>query len=278
VKRREFITLLGGGAAAWPLVARAQQPRKMARLGYLAPASNPDLMEALRDGLRELGYVEGRNLAIEYRFALGQAKTDDELAAELVRLSPDAIVIVGTPPALAAKRQTKTIPIIMAPAGDPLPLGLAASLARLGGNVTGVTLYASELASKRMEVFREAVVGIRRIAVLGNAGNPLHPFIWDELQSAGRALGLEFRLLCVGSQRTSDRVFLHDAGRLPCPDSLIRCAVLLGAETDQHPRCNASTSRNVRGTGFCPRRRPDFLWAEYPGSYSARGGVRRKGA
>jgi len=162
MRRRDFISVLGGVAATWPLAAHAQQPARMARLGYLAPASISHLIEALRGGLRDLGYVEGQNLAIEYRFALGQSKTYDELAAELVSLSPDAIVVVGTPPALAAKRQTTSIPVIMAPTADPLRLGLAASLARPGGNVTGVSLSGSELARKRMEVFREAVAGIQR--------------------------------------------------------------------------------------------------------------------
>lgn len=127
MRRREFIAVIGG-LAAWPLAARAQQQAlKAARLGYLAPASNPDLQQALLGGLRDLGYVEGQNLAIEYRFMLGQSKTYDELAAELARLALDAIVVVGTPPALAAKRQTTTIPIIMAPASDPLRTGLVAA-------------------------------------------------------------------------------------------------------------------------------------------------------
>jgi putative tryptophan/tyrosine transport system substrate-binding protein len=197
VKRREFITLLASAAAACPLAARAQQAPRAARLGYLAPASNPDLQQALLGGLRDLGYVEGQNLAIDYRFMLGQSKTYDELASELARLAPDAIIVVGTPPALAAKRQTTTIPIIMAPAADPLRSGLVASLSHPGGNVTGVSLYGSELARKRMEVFKEAVVGIQRVAVLGNAENPLHRFLWDDLQPIGPALGLQVRLLVV---------------------------------------------------------------------------------
>jgi len=197
VKRREFITLLGGAAAAWPLPARAQQAPRAARLGYLAPASNPDLQQALLGGLRDLGYVEGQNLAIEYRFMPGQSKSYDELAAELARSAPDAMVVVGTPPALAAKRQTTSIPIIMGPAADPLRSGLVASLSRPGGNVTGVSLYGSEITRKRMEIFKEAVIGIQRIAVLGNAENPLHRFLWDDLQPIGPALGLQFRLLVV---------------------------------------------------------------------------------
>jgi putative tryptophan/tyrosine transport system substrate-binding protein len=198
MRRREFFTtLLGGAAAVWPLTTRAQQPPKMARLGYLAPAFIPHVIEPLRGGLRDLGYVEGQNLTIEYRFALGQSKTYDELAAELVRLAPDAIVTVGTQCVIAAKRATTTIPIIMATAGDPLRLGLVTSLARPGGNVTGVTLYGTELGNKRLEVFREAAPGIRRVAVLGNADNPLSRFVWDDIQPTARTLGMELRLFVV---------------------------------------------------------------------------------
>ena len=206
MKRRDFISLLGG-AAAWPLAARAQQAPRAARLGYLAPASNPDLQQALLGGLRDLGYVEGQNLAIEYRFMLGQSKSYDELAAELARSAPDAMVVVGTPPALAAKRQTTSIPIIMGPAADPLRSGLVASLSRPGGNVTGVSLYGSEMVRKRMEIFKEAVIGIQRIAVLANAENPLHRFLWDDLQPIGPALGLQFRLLVVSGLDNLPAVF-----------------------------------------------------------------------
>ena len=142
MKRREFIVALGAAAVAWPLAALTPQSPKPARLGYFAPAANAVLLDALRTGLRDLGYVENRNLAIDYRYA-DQSKTYDELAAELVHLGPDVIVAVGTPPALAAKRQTATIPIIMAPAADPVRTGLVGSLARPGGNVSGVSLYGS---------------------------------------------------------------------------------------------------------------------------------------
>jgi putative tryptophan/tyrosine transport system substrate-binding protein len=196
MRRRKFITLLGG-AAAWPLAARAQQPGKLPIIGYLAPARLPNLIEALRAGLRDFGYVEGQNFTIEYRFGLGQTKSYDELAQELIALNPAAIVLTGTPAALALRRQTTTIPIVLAPIADPIALGLARSLARPEGNVTGVTMYGTELAHKRMEIFKEAVTRIRRIAVLGNSENPLHRFLWDDMRQVGPALGLEFHLVVI---------------------------------------------------------------------------------
>jgi putative ABC transport system substrate-binding protein len=199
MNRRSFIALLGGTVAAWPLAARAEQPAKVVRLGYLAPARLPNLIEALLGGLRDLGYVEGQNLAIDYRFALGQTKSYDELAQELVSLNPAAIVLTGTPAALALKRQTTTIPIILAPIADPIALGLARSLARPEGNVTGLTMFGPELAQKRMEIFKEIAAGIRRIAVLVNAENPLHAFLWDDIQPIAPLLGLEFRRFAVSN-------------------------------------------------------------------------------
>ena len=192
IGRRELLAALGGGAVSWPLAARAEQ--SVLRLGYLAPARLPNLIEALRAGLRDFGYVEGQNLAIEYRFALGQTKSYDELAQELISLDPVAIVLTGTPAALALKRQTTTIPIILAPIADPIALGLARSLAHPGGNVTGVTMHGTELARKRMEIFKEAAAGIRRVAVLVNTDNPLHSFLWEDVQPIAPLLGLEFRL------------------------------------------------------------------------------------
>jgi putative ABC transport system substrate-binding protein len=198
MRRRDLIALVGGAVLApYPIAARAQQPAKVARIGYLAPARLSNLIEALTAGFRDLGYVEGQNLAIEYRFALGQTKSYDELAQELIRLDPAAIVLTGTSAALALKRQTTTIPIILAPIADPVALGLAKSLTRPGGNVTGVTMYGTELAHKRLEILKEMMVGIRRIAALANAENPLHPFLWDDIQPIGPLLGLELRLFTI---------------------------------------------------------------------------------
>ena len=206
MRRRDFLAVLSGALAAWPLTGHGQQPQKSARLGYLAPAANADLLAALREGLRDLGYVEGRNLTIDIRY-FGQLKSDDELAAELVRLKPDAIVVVGTPPGIAAKRQTATIPIILAPAADPLRSGLVTSLAHPGGNVTGMSLYGSELARKRMEVLTEAVVGIRRIAVLRNTGNPLHRFLWEDVERTGSPLGLQLHAVSVSDFKELPVIF-----------------------------------------------------------------------
>jgi ABC-type uncharacterized transport system substrate-binding protein len=196
MKRRAFIAALGGAAATaafGPLAALGQQTAKIMRLGYLAPARLPLQLEALRAGLRELDYIEGQNLAIEYRFEQGQSKSLDELAVELVRLGPAVIVTVGTPAALAAKRATTTIPVVMATVGEPLRTGLVTSLARPGGNITGVTLYGDTLSSKRLELFKEMVPRIQRVAVLGNTNNPISGYFWDDIQPAGRALGLNLR-------------------------------------------------------------------------------------
>jgi putative tryptophan/tyrosine transport system substrate-binding protein len=151
------------------LFARAQQASKVYRLGYLAPAPIPHIRDALFEALRDLRCVEGPNLKTEYRY--GAAEVLEALAVELVALQPDVIVTVGTPPALAAKRATKRIPIVMATAGDPVRLGVVSGFARPGGNVTGVTLYGTELNAKRIELFREAIPGIKRIAFLANAKN-----------------------------------------------------------------------------------------------------------
>jgi putative ABC transport system substrate-binding protein len=161
------------------------------RLGYLGSATRvPYAIEALHSGLRKLGYVEGKNLKVEYRFG-GSGASLDVLAAELVALAPDAIITVGTPAALAAKQATRTIPIVMAPVGDPVRAGLVDSLARPGGNITGAALYGSELTAKRVELLKEAVPGIARLAVLSNATNPFNHYMGEDTQSAARALQIE---------------------------------------------------------------------------------------
>ena len=157
MRRREFITLLGG-AAAWPLAARAQQPAKIPRIGIIDEAP---MWNAFRQGLRDLGYVEGQNIAFDYRYANGVPERLAQAAAELVRLPVDVIATYGTPPTVAAMRSTTTIPIVMIGPGDPVRAGLVQSLAHPGGNVTGNTILGAALVAKRLQLFKEAVPHFR---------------------------------------------------------------------------------------------------------------------
>jgi putative ABC transport system substrate-binding protein len=184
MKRRQFITLLGGAAAAWPLAARAQRAAKIRRVGvliYSNPQTDPNT-ESFRRGMRELGYVDGQNIAIEYRYAEGRPERLPELAADLARLKPDVIFALGGDVVLFASKATQTIPIVFAMSADPVRSGLVASLARPGGNATGFTFLLDEIASKRLELLKEAVPRISRVAFLFN---PTH--IDNELREAERA-------------------------------------------------------------------------------------------
>ncbi len=210
--RRQLFGVVCSTGVLLPLTVYAQKLGRSLRIGYLSPARLPQLLEALHDGLRELGYIEGQNIVFDYKFAEGQGKTLDELAAELVRLGPDVIVTVASGPALAAKRATSTIPIVMATVGEPVGIGLVSSLARPGGNITGVTLYGSELARKRLELLKEALPGVRRIALLGNIANPFSAFSWNEIQPAGPSLGLELQLFTISELGEFPATFAAIAG------------------------------------------------------------------
>jgi putative ABC transport system substrate-binding protein len=204
MRRREFITVLGGAALAWPLAARAQQAGKVYRIGILEtiPASqNAANLDALRKGLRELGYIEGQNLSIEYSSADGFAERFPELAGELVRLKVDLIVTRGTPAAQAAKNATAAIPVVMAAIGEPLGVGVVAGLARPSGNVTGLSSFTTELAGKRVELVKEMMPGISGVGLLHNMGNPVVPPQWEETQATARTLGLTAELLDVRSEQ-----------------------------------------------------------------------------
>jgi putative ABC transport system substrate-binding protein len=189
--RREFITLLGG-AAAWPLAARGQQPAsKVWRLGILQPGAPPEpLVEAIRERLRELGYVEGRNVVLEYRWAEGKLDRLTELATELAASKVDVITALSTPAALAARTATRTIPIVFTGVGDPVGAGVVPSLARPGGNATGVSLLATELTGKRLELLREIVPGVARVAMLWNDTNPGMVLRAQETRDAAPRLGV----------------------------------------------------------------------------------------
>ena len=200
MKRREFITFLGGAAAAWPLRAWAQQPAKVRHIGILETvslAATADNMNALRRGLQELGYVENKNYIFDYRSADGDGGRFPALAEELVRLRVDLIVTRGAPAARAAKNATETVPIVMAAIGEPLGAGVVASLARPGGNVTGLSSFVTELAGKRVELAKELRPGSSTAALLHNMGNPITPPQWEETKKAAQALGIEVTLLDV---------------------------------------------------------------------------------
>jgi putative ABC transport system substrate-binding protein len=189
IKRREFISLLGGAAASWPLAARAQQAGKVWRMGFIAHGPE-SFYDALFEGLREYGYDEGRNLIVERRYARGQAKRFKEFAAEMVRLNVDVIVVVTTPAALAVKQATTTIPIVHPNAIDPLNTGLIASLSHPGGNLTGGAQLTAEVSGKRLEILKKVLPGLSRTAVLWNSANSALVFSWKETQSAARVLGV----------------------------------------------------------------------------------------
>jgi putative ABC transport system substrate-binding protein len=194
MRRRDFITRIAGLAAAWPLAARAQQPAKMPVIGFLGaatPSARSQWVAAFVQRLHELGWIEGRTVAIEYRWAEGRSERFAEIAAEFVRLKVDVIVTYATPPVIAAKEATAVIPIVSALMGDPVGTGLVASLARPGGNVTGSSNRSPDTAGKRLELLREVVPGLRQLAVLANVSNPVNEVEMGEVQAAAKALGLD---------------------------------------------------------------------------------------
>jgi putative ABC transport system substrate-binding protein len=194
MKRREFITLLGGTAAAWPLAARAQQPGKLPTIGFLGaatPSVASQLVAAFVQRLRELGWIEGRTVAIEYRWAEGRSERFAEIAAEFVRLKVDVIVTWAGGPVIAAKQATTVIPIVFALQTDPVGTGLVASLSRPGGNVTGLSVQQTDTVSKRLELLREIVPGLNRLAIMANAGGPGAMLEMAEVRDTAGSLGFE---------------------------------------------------------------------------------------
>jgi putative ABC transport system substrate-binding protein len=197
IERRDFITLLGGAAAAWPVTARAQQPAKVPRIGFLGfgPASaDADRVEALRTGLRDLGYVEGKNIVIEFR----RAETVDqlpELAAELVRMNVDVIFAPSSTQVEAARQVTNTIPIVFANHADPVGVGHVASLAQPGGNITGLSVLLTDLVAKQLEILMEAVPQATRIGVLFSPTAPSHRPAVQAVETAGQTLGVQLQLV-----------------------------------------------------------------------------------
>ena len=204
--RRAFLSTMAGGLLAVPLAAEGQQTRKVPRIGVLggqSPEISPPIL-VLREGLRELGYVEGQNIAIEWRWAQGKDERYPDLAAELVKLKVDIIVAPTTAGAKAAQRATKTIPIVMGFVSDPVALGLVANLARPGGNITGLGVPTPENAGKRLQLLREAVPTVARIAVLSDESQPAD---LRGTEAAAQALGVQLQVWKVESGGELDRVF-----------------------------------------------------------------------
>jgi putative tryptophan/tyrosine transport system substrate-binding protein len=226
VKRREFIALLGG-AAAWPVTARAQQPGKRPIVGFLGdstPVGESERAAAFARRLHDLGWIEGRTIAIEYRWADGRSERLAEIAAEFAQLKVDIIVTAGTPAVMAAKHAAPIVPIVFAAAGDPVGAGLVTTLARPGGNVTGLSVLSVDLAGKRLDLLREAISNLGRLAIMGNVGNPIVVLELGELQAAARMLGLQVDTLEI--RRSQDIAPALEAvkGRA---DALLVCQDLL---------------------------------------------------
>ena len=190
MRRRDFVSFLGG-VAAWPHSAWAQQAGKMPRIGVLIPHAPEPFLGMLRDGLRRLGYIEGQNIHLEIRTAGGKPDLLAGLAAELVRLKVDIIVANQTPTVEAAKRATKEIPIVMAPAGDPIGTGLVASLARPGGNITGMSAVTAEMGGKLLELIRQLKPSAKRVGALANAADPFAKPFLEHIERGGRTLSIE---------------------------------------------------------------------------------------
>jgi ABC-type uncharacterized transport system substrate-binding protein len=193
-----------------PLAAQTQEPGKVPRVGYVfARVSSADqrLWDTARQGLREMGYVEGQNITLEVRWAEGRSERLPELVAELVRLKVDVLVVATTPGALAAKNATRTIPVVMVGVGDPVGSGLVASLARPGGNLTGLSLLNPEISGKRLELLKESLPSISRVAVLTNPGNPIHTAFWKETHTAAQTLGLQLQPVKVRAPEDFDDAF-----------------------------------------------------------------------
>jgi putative tryptophan/tyrosine transport system substrate-binding protein len=208
MRRREFITLLGGAAVAsslfWPPSARAQQSAKIPRIGII---DDSPVWNAFRHGLRDLGYLEGQNIAFEYRYAGGLPDRLAWVAAELVHRPVDLIATFGTPPTLAAKRATTTIPIVMIGVGDPVGSGLVASFNRPGGNITGNTILGPEVAGKRLQLLKEVIPSLSRVAFLWNPDNASHPAQLAELRVAVETLGIKLLPVAVRSPDEFDSAF-----------------------------------------------------------------------
>jgi ABC-type uncharacterized transport system substrate-binding protein len=273
VRRREFITLLGGVAVAWPLAARAQQTDRLPTIGYLGsatPAIQGQWVAAFVQRLRELGWIDGRTVAIEYRWAEGRNERAAEIAADFDRRKIDVIVTSGTGMVLAAKQATSVIPIVFAAAGDPVGTGLVTSLARPGGNATGLSSQTAETAGKRLELLREVVPGLGRLAILANVDNPIVVLDIREVQAAARTLGLE--VITLEIRRGEDIVPAFEAlnGREEAL-YVVRRALEYPPLSHQYVGAGRATADDAHRSGRGRSGRSDVLWTKLTGPLPPRG-------
>ena len=210
MRRRDFITLIAGGAAAWPIAARGQQRERIQRIGILlagTPTSFAPRANAFVQGLRELGYVEGKTVAFEWKWGEDRTERLPELAEELVRLDVDAILTGGTPAAKALKNATRTVPIVMAIIGDPVAVGLVQSLARPGGNATGFSIVAPDLSGKRLQLLKELLPGLSSVAAISTVTNPQASIEFKETQAAAKTLDIVLRSIQVSDEVSVESAF-----------------------------------------------------------------------
>ena len=268
MKRRDFITLLGGSLAFWPTAARAQQRGKQPTIGYLganSASAQSDWTAAFVQGLREVGWVEGQNVTMQYRWANGAGERYNEIAAEFVRLKVDVIVSAGNEASAAAKQATSVIPIVFPVAGDPIGTGLVASLAHPGGNATGISIQQTDLVSKRLELLREVVPGLRRLALLANANSPNSVKEMREVQAISDALGLE--LSTYGIRRADDIAPAFEGTQGPCRRALCQRRPAREYQPRSHKRFGAggANTDDVRLSRACRSGRSLVIWPELCG-------------
>ena len=266
LKRREFIALVGGAAAAWPLAARAQQAGKLPTIGFLGaatPSVEGQRVAAFVQRLRELGWIEGRTVAIEYRWAEGRADRWGEIAAALARLKVDIVVTAGVATVNAAKQAMPTTPIVFPLANDPVSAGVVASLARPGGNVTGLATLLPDKVGKRLELLREIIPALRRLGVMTNVGFPEAVQEMDTVGPLAKTIGLEVLALEIRRGEDIAPAFEQLNGRAQalyvCPDPL----------SHQHSGARRAASDDGWLSGFRQSRRSRVLWTRCPQHVSA---------
>ena len=271
MRRRAFIAALGG-AAAWPFTARAQQTAKLPTIGFLGsatPSTWGPWITVFVQRLRELGWTEGRNVAIEVRWGEGRSERFTEIAAEFVRLRVDVIVTGGNA-ALAAKQATSVIPIVFAVAADPVGSGLVGSLARPGSNVTGLSMGSADVVGKRLELLREVVPSLHRLAIMANAGYSATVLEMNEAQKAARALSLES--VAVEIRRNEDIAPAFETshqGRCARTLCVYRSARELQLGSHQYPSAWRTAANDARCSGICRSGRTDVLWSKLSGPVPA---------